>query len=232
MLLRFSWRTLLLALVLFMVPSVSTSQQSTGQAIIWGAGGGSSRQNVPNHHLVLDGLADQFDLRTHEGVCAYTNTAARRLHVMDPEFGHLRKDPGQNGCEGVFGRHAVDAVLYRAAGKTVDLVVDAGGPNARPSWRVNEGDNYPASRWFAPDTMVDPPVPPQPTPEPTPAPPVDLSPLLARLDALEAHVAALLLQMQAVVKEIPLLKARPLYVDCRSSIFGIPVTCELIREGQ
>lgn len=178
---------------------------------------------IPDYAAEARALASEFDLTTHVGTCAYVDAVARKLYTQDSNFGHLHKRPGQNGCDSVLGRHAVDAVLYRSVGKTVDLVADGGGPDARPQWLVNVNDAYTPADWFAPSASL-PEVPDVP-------PAVDLTPILARLAALETYTRALQLMIEDAERRLQagldILAARPVWATCRASVLRFPVSCRL-----
>jgi hypothetical protein len=78
-----------------------------------------------------------------------------------------------------------------------DICGACGSASARPVW--NEITVHPigapgSARWVKPEGVAPAPTPappPQPTPTPTPQPPVDLSAVLAKLDAVLAEIAVL-----------------------------------------
>jgi len=113
---------------------------------------------------------------------------------------------GMNGRRGDPGRPSWDAVNWCGGGPAtdptggcagrltiVDVIGGAGGPNPRPAWLSFDSDPT-AGAFLVPTCSVAPTPNPTPTPTPTPQPPaptVDLAPVLAKLDALAAQVAAL-----------------------------------------
>jgi hypothetical protein len=113
--------------------------------------------SIPNHFEVVRRVFEdgRFDLSTKEGCGRFTEACAVALHRIDGEFGHLRKRPAQNQYNG----HAVDALLYRATGQTVDLIISSGGPESRINWLVNEGDAYSPDMWYPPDPQAAGPAP-------------------------------------------------------------------------
>lgn len=75
-------------------------------------------------------------------------------------------------------------------------------------------------------------------PPPPPPPPPDLTAILRRLDALEAHTSALQTQVDEVEQEaesrldaveprVTALEARPIPTTCHASIAGFPIHCSL-----
>lgn len=101
------------------------------------------------------------DLSKHDECGKFTEAVAIRLHKKDPEFGHLKKRPGQNQYNG----HAVDAILYKKAGRTVDIIGASASPKAKPRWGENVNDKYTDKDWYAPVESGNPnPNPPSPNP--------------------------------------------------------------------
>jgi hypothetical protein len=148
--------------------------------------------SVPNHFDVVQLVfqTGNFDLSTHDGCGLFTEACARELFKGDPNFGHLKKRPAQNQ----YNWHAVDAVLYRPTGQSIDLVAASESPDARPAWQ-EDIPRYSDADWYAPDVTpgpVDPPVPvPVPVPTPTPAP-SDIARLEAKIDTLQVTLTQLL----------------------------------------
>lgn len=122
----------------------------------------------------------QPDLSTKEGCGKFTEDVAVAIHNADPEFGHLKKRPGQNQYNG----HAVDAILYKKTGQAIDIIASSESADARPGWMVDV-PRYSEADWIEPSSTV-----PAPVPDPLPPPP-DLGPILESIDALEASLAAL-----------------------------------------
>jgi hypothetical protein len=143
--------------------------------------------DVPNRQIVVDRVfaeSGPYDLTTHDGCGVFIEAVARVLHQEDPNWGHLRKSPPHNMYHG----HAVDSVLYRAAGQSFDIVAFSETKDAKPAWQPDI-PRYSDADWFAP-VDVDPPVviapPPPPIDPPPPAAGAD-----TRLLALEQQVKLL-----------------------------------------
>lgn len=144
---------------------------------------------VPDYSHVVRDLAATFGpLDTHDRSGAFTELAAAVLHSHDPNFGHLRKFGSQNQYNG----HAVDAVLYKATGQAIDLIIGSAEPGARVGWGVEEIPRYTDAEkyWMAP--MGLPPgdedeEPQQPPAHPPEAPWLDI---LDEMEGLRADFAA------------------------------------------
>lgn len=123
------------------------------------------------------------------GPCGALKIVQRVAWVLSGSgAGLLHKRPEQNGCNVGSERYAVDIVMY-PDGRAIDILADAGGANG-PLWNAIEPID--PSLWRPAIDPGDTPMPgPDPIPDPEPEPPapipppVDLGPLLARLDALE-----------------------------------------------
>lgn len=121
---------------------------------------------APNDFPVVQAVyaTGQYDLSTHDGVCAFTEAVVIALHAKDAKWGHLKKHAGQTQCSG----HAEDAALYKDSPlpgtlQAVDFVAGAGAPGARPAWQPDT-PRYSEQDWYAPSGV------PGPTPIPTPPP--------------------------------------------------------------
>ena len=106
--------------------------------------------------------------------------------------GLLRKDSGTNILlpDGV--RVAQDIICY-PTGRIFDILRDGEGA-AEPTWGEANGSPVEASRYYAVGATPPPPPPPDPPPPdqpPTHPPPVDLSGVIARLDAIDRKLADL-----------------------------------------
>ncbi len=98
------------------------------------------------------------------GPCGAFAITGRVAYVLRAEgFGLIAKNPGQNGCETVQGRFAVDA-LALSDGTAFDILINAETQNT-PAWQLT-GATSPAN-WRAPFEMPFPGVEP-PHPQPTP----------------------------------------------------------------
>lgn len=157
--------------------------------------------SVPNYFHVVQLVfqTGNHDLTTHDGCGRFTEACARELFKGDPNFGHLKKRPGQNQFNG----HAVDAVLYKPTGQSIDLIAASETPDARPAWQ-EDIPRYGPDDWFAPDITPGPIDPPVPTPTPTPAPipaPVDLARLESKIDTLQVTLTQLLTAVGELSKQ-------------------------------
>ncbi len=86
---------------------------------------GGTVPNVPDHSAVVEALYETgaFSLATKTSCGIFTDAAARALHSVDPNFGHVVKRPGQNQYPDQNG-HAVDAVLYRSDAPGQSTAID------------------------------------------------------------------------------------------------------------
>ena len=156
----------------------------------------------------------------------------RRAACLSPGAQLVGKTPAQNGAWYKGRKYSHDVIALGSDWR--DILKDAGPPlNLNtPVWYVTGTSNAPL---FAPvdcDHMW-----PAPLPVPPPAPISD--PIQLQIDALADRVGVLERQVHylgaaadALSTDTQLLKARPIWADCRASIFGIPVACTLIKEGQ
>ena len=205
---------------------------------------------VPNRKPEVEGIAKVHTLSTHGGGGCFVEHVAFELHKIDPNFGHLKKNPGQNQFNG----HAADAILYRKTGQSIDIISNSNTAKAKAAWIVDK-PRYSDKDFIAPTkTCLEgqpTPVPtPTPTPTPVPAPPpvVDLTPLLNRIATLEAHEVELRNLIHTLVKQLAVEEAARVIRDteldqriieqkdridnltCRArGQFGIGVTCEVIK---
>jgi hypothetical protein len=159
--------------------------------------------NMPDRFIVVDRVfveSGPFDLTTHDGCGRFIEAVVRLLHQEDPNWGHLRKSAPHN----MYNGHAVDSVMYRAAGQSCDIVAFSETKDAHPAWQPDI-PRYSDADWYAPED-VDPPVvvippPPPPPPVDPPVTPPDTIPvptdellglftqLAARLDAIDKKLA-------------------------------------------
>jgi hypothetical protein len=91
-----------------------------------------------------------YNLATKLGCCAFTEECARRLHAIDPNWGHVKKTSGQESCARTTQPelHAVDAVFHKGIPEARDIITSSGVPGAAPAWNLT--GTPPASLWFAP----------------------------------------------------------------------------------
>lgn len=121
------------------------------------------------------------DLSGSCGAFEITKRVAWNLRAQG--LGLLRKTSGNN-C----GGFSVDGVMKKD-GSAWDILGDGGGAN-NPQW--NAIDPVDPALWTAPTDPQDTTIPAPPAPTPTPAPPpVDLGPVLAQFEALNANIKAL-----------------------------------------
>lgn len=131
---------------------------------------------VKNHlALVQQAHAEFGPLDSHERCGAFTEFVIAKIHKVDPDIGHLRKDPGRTNYHG----HALDAALSKSTGRGIDLIgaakIASKDKPAMPTWGVEDVVHYSAADWIDPDELTTPQPHPQPTPQPptpSPAPPV------------------------------------------------------------
>ncbi len=200
--------------------------------------------------LLADVTAERakYGAVTPSDVAAILNAVAWR-HRSDG-WGLLEKTFGAN-CPTSRTTIACDILVHRPSGQHFDVLRDAEG-SASPVWQ-NKGP-IDVSRFLAPEdpggSSGGPVTPPEPQ-----APPVDLGPLLTRLDALERAVQALSstvpplaqqvgahgaeLERLALVGErldalavrVQMIEARPIPVACVAALnFGagrVPISCRL-----
>lgn len=121
--------------------------------------------SVPNDFAVVEGVyaTGHYDLKTHAGHAAFVDASVLALHAHDPNWGHLKKKPGQTNIHG----HGEDSALYKQPNnqaQAVDFIGGAGGPTPTLQWGV---DTYPYTHadWMDPadhDGVDEPPLPPAP----------------------------------------------------------------------
>lgn len=147
---------------------------------------------VPNLFAVPVQVLGNGSLATLDAQHKFVDDVVCALNRLDPNFGHLRKNPGQTNVHG----HAEDSALYRTTGTSVDFIGGSRGPNATVVWIVDD-PRYSASDWLPPHNCTGGDSPRPPT-EPTPTPVVDLSGITGQLDRLERLVSELSLQVASV----------------------------------
>jgi hypothetical protein len=177
----------------------------------------------PNHRAVVEQVfaTGQYNLQTHEGQGAFVDAVAVALHAHDARWGHLKKNPGQTQLHG----HAEDAALYLSDSPgqsiAVDFIVGAGGPSPRVGWNP-DSPRYSRSDWYPPSEHAGSPAPPPP-----PAT-VDLTQVLAKLDALSHQLAAVSLQVASVSDRAE--SARVVAQDARNRIEDVVIAVDLARQ--
>ena len=136
---------------------------------------------VPDYRVFVQAIFNEgnHNLSTTAGSGCFTEEVAYRLSQIDSNFGHLRKNPGQNQWNG----HAVDAILHLPSGRAIDIIASSATPQARPSWQVDI-PRYISSDFIAPlagcqgsgQPPPQPQPPPQQPPQPQPQPPPNSGP--------------------------------------------------------
>lgn len=178
---------------------------------------------IPNHR---DAVADIAELFPEAWACAHTGRAcsddyikllASYLHYeVDARF-HLNGKRGNPNdisddaiCfDGVSVKGDVDPTRNNAPVTVLDVIGGAGGPNPTPQWgAVGPATPRPHAACVKPERIHDtwgsktPPPTPTPTPSPSPAPTVDLSEVIAKLDALRAEQSALVDRIDALAAHL------------------------------
>lgn len=121
---------------------------------------------TPNAYAKLQGIAGGS---AHWGDCAsqgdevachlFVREAALALHLEDPNWGMLSKNPGQWQCTAVeCGNiscgYGEDALIYRATDQVVDVVAGAGQPGASVAWQLV--GKLASNNWVPPPCSVQP----------------------------------------------------------------------------
>jgi hypothetical protein len=106
--------------------------------------------SVPNDFSIVEAVykTGHYNLITHAGQAAFVDAAVLALHAHDPNWGHIKKKPGQTNIHG----HAEDAAIYKLADGTaraVDFIAGAGGWTPTLYWNVGEFV-YKHSDWLDP----------------------------------------------------------------------------------
>jgi hypothetical protein len=111
---------------------------------------------IPNLFHIVEQAHDAFGPLTSPERCGkFTEYVVPLLAAIDPNFGHLRKMPGQTQFNG----HAVDAALYKATGQAIDIIGASKKASidtpAWPTWGVEEEARYTDSDtyWIAAVTL-------------------------------------------------------------------------------
>ncbi len=144
--------------------------------------------NVPNRFDIVQAVWNRggWNLATKEGCGQFTEAVAVALHEVDAEFGHLKK----HGAQNQFNGHAVDSVLHKSAGWSVDIIVNSESDNAKAGWGLDEIPRYSADDWYTPEGVTPPDIPPV----------VDDG-LAARVKSLEAECGRVLSELAAAKVE-------------------------------
>jgi len=166
---------------------------------------------VPNYQHVVEEMARQYPDAWHHAhrggprTEEFVRLLTARLHQIDPNIGLNGKRGNPNDIsddalnyKGVSVYGDVDPTRGNAPVTVIDFIggapSDYNGPDGTPAWNaVTDPKVRPTlAAWVQPSTSG--PAPPTPTPTPTPTPqppaPVDLGPVLAKLDALAAQLEA------------------------------------------
>ena len=134
--------------------------------------------SVPNHLFIVQLVyaTGRYDLKTHAGQAAFVDATVIALNQFDPNWGHLKKKPGQTNIHG----HGEDSALYKLPDNqawATDFIGGAGGPSPALRWGPDPVAYYKHSDWLHPDDHdgePSEPDPPGPGTEPEyPVPPRD-----------------------------------------------------------
>ena len=166
---------------------------------------------TPNRQDVLVAVQQEhpelLQTNTKASCTKYRQLVAARLHALDPGWGELTKQPGQN--QGEDGR-AVDAIIYQPTMQVVDIISASGtGTPTRPTWI--EQVRRPGNEWAVP-TLADavlPPVPIVVPPQPATDPAVLAvsQSILSEVRALQALVTAVQQDVQTLRGEVAAVNA-------------------------
>lgn len=167
-------------------------------------------------------LARGVDLAGPCGAFQITSRVAWR--VRDEGWGLIAKNPGQNGCTVDSGRYAVDALMMKADGAVVDLLINSETEN-RPGWQL-VGPSDPGL-WrapFNPDHETDDDEDEDEDDHRVPGP-VAACGCAERLDAMAAKLDAMTVKFEELTRSVEALAARPAppAPDYRGSIAGVQV---------
>jgi hypothetical protein len=107
--------------------------------------------DVPNHRFVVEGVlaTGHYELVSHAGLAAFTDAAVLALNQHDPNWGHVKKKPGQTNIHG----HGEDSALYKlpdGRAWAVDFVEGARGPNPKLRWGPDPEAYYTHGDWLDP----------------------------------------------------------------------------------
>lgn len=193
--------------------------------------------SIPNYQSTVAALAAQYPAEwraAHTGgpqTEAFIRRLAWVLHQQDARVGlnGKRGNPSDISddalCyDGVSEKGDVDPTRGGAPVTVIDCIVAAGGPNPQPAWNLaDKATPQPHAAWVQPQPVGGevPGPSPTPTPTPTPAPdcryqPVDLAPVLARLDALMERMEAIEAEQEAQREDIA--TAAAYAKDCRAAL--------------
>lgn len=91
-----------------------------------------------------------YDLTTKGGSGDFTRDVAVRLYELDDNFGELLKSSGRTHVVDSLGRRvAVDAVLYKETGQSIDIIGSSASPKAKPAWTIDK-PRYDDDDWAKP----------------------------------------------------------------------------------
>ena len=161
-------------------------------------------QSIPSYRSLAETVAKElgYPNRVSEaGAGQVTREVAARIYwtVGDKTIGLLKKRPGQNqylGC-------AIDVLLHKPTGITIDIVGASGVPTSTIQWLVQSKATDP--RYPESDFVVPPQPSTAPTPDPSdePDPPADtLTPRIVGLERRAAEQAAQLAGQAAALAEL------------------------------
>src|SRR5688572_30997181 len=122
---------------------------------------------VPNQSFIVEELCatGKYKLYPHEELASFHDDAVVALHEHDPNWVHIKKNPGQTQVHG----HGEDSALYllpdgKAQG--CDFIQDAGVAHAKLRWGPDPEPYYKHSDgWDAHGDWSEEPAPPSTTPK-------------------------------------------------------------------
>lgn len=94
----------------------------------------------------------RYPLTSPETIGTFIEACAVAIFKIDPDIGHIRKAPGRTQFRG----HAVDALLSRSTGQSIDLIIGSKAatpekPATEVCWNVDPVKRYTPEEWFAPE---------------------------------------------------------------------------------
>lgn len=142
----------------FMTAKNPSGTGGTGTGTGSGGEGGALPAEAPNHLDIVKqvesekapngqdwNLAEENE-DAQNGRGKFTEVVVDRLHALDPRWGHIRKNPGQNQFNG----HAVDAIVWKnpdgVTGEGYDIVTGSG----TPTWGFSGRDADVLELWVYP----------------------------------------------------------------------------------
>ena len=126
-----------------------------------GEGSGGLPETAPNMTYILAQVLDagapngqpwnlaESNSQAANGRGKFTEVAVTALHDVDPRWGHIKKNPGQNQFNG----HSVDAINYKSAdGTTAEIIDIVAGRNTPPYliWAWDDRSSANLEKWYYP----------------------------------------------------------------------------------